>query len=171
MGNMLPHGPPTLEGEVGTRSRDHTRSQTKGSRNGKDLSKGKGGGNGKGTSRGRAPLPASEAEVGSEWHFGGRRCWAWMHNGQDPNGWIELCEHGYLRTSLCGSGQGSWNKKRESGDIVATFGKCHHVLELCRPDFSGGRLAQTFILRKRTMRNGEPLQDKNSLQTCGRLLD
>ena len=109
------------------------------------------------------------------WHFGGKRLWAWMHDGITPNGWIELCDNGALCTNLCPSGQGSWKRQHDSDNLLVIFGKCCHVLELqiTRPsnvpvEYS---FEPTFIVRKRTMVNGEPLRDKRPCRTRGRLLD
>jgi len=123
-------------------------------------------------------LPSSKCDLkddlSSAWHFG-RRVWSWMHDGITSNGWIELCENGYLCTNLCSSGEGSWKRQQDSDNVLVTFGKCCHVLELQItrqgniPVENG--FEPTFIVRKRTMVNGEPLRDKRPCRTRGRLLD
>ena len=114
-------------------------------------------------------------DLSSAWHFGGRRVWSWMHDGTNANGWIELCENGYLCTNLCSSKAGSWKRQPDSDNVLVTFGKCCHVLELqiTRPDNISVKNScdPTFIVRKRTLVNGDPLRDTRPCRTRGRLLD
>ena len=108
------------------------------------------------------------------WHFGGKRRWAWMHDGITPNGWIELCDNGALCTNLCPSGEGSWKQQHNSDNLLVIFGKCCHVLELqiTRPSNEPVQYNSepTFIVRKRIMVNGQPLRDRRPCRTRGRLL-
>ena len=76
----------------------------------------KGGGRGKGGGKGAPRLPddfpayegpATEAELGQAWHLNGARRWAWLHDGREANGWIELGQGGALRTSYGGGGRGT----------------------------------------------------------------
>ena len=113
-------------------------------------------------------------DLSSAWHFDGRRVWSWMHDGVTENGYIELCENGYLCTDLCSSGEGSWTRQPGSDNVLVTFGKCSHLLELqiTRPSNTPLEYSfePTFIVRKRTMVNGQPVRDKRPVRTRGRLL-
>lgn len=108
--------------------------------------------------------PAEEHELGEAWHFGGLRHWLWLHDGSRVNGWLEFGHDGVLRTSLTRDERGSW-KRGDDGEIVATFGKCHHVLELLPAAEDG---PPSFVVSQRTMRDGSPLK-KKSVRTLGRL--
>ena len=119
---------------------------------------GLGGGGGEG-------IVASEAEIGPLWHFRGRRRWAWLHDGHRTNGWIEFGAGGVLRTSFGGDRQGSW-ELRDGGLLRATFGKCHHDLELL-PGVDG-RPPQ-FRLRERLMKDGSRVGDRRVPRTRGEL--
>uniref|UniRef100_A0A7S1PQL7 Uncharacterized protein n=1 Tax=Alexandrium catenella TaxID=2925 RepID=A0A7S1PQL7_ALECA len=111
--------------------------------------------------------PALEEEMGPQWHCGGARRWLWMHDGSRVNGWVEFGRGGLLTTSFGkGRNSGSW-ERRSSGEMVATFGKCHHVLELLPAD--EGR-APGFVLAERAMKDGSALRDRRPSRTCG-LLD
>jgi len=108
--------------------------------------------------------PASEQEIGPTWHFGGRRRWLWLHDGKVVNGWIEFGEAVFLRTSLARGGTGAW-EQRPTGEMVCTFGRCHHVIELL-PASDG---PPSFKMRQRMMKDGSPLRDKGPPRTRGRL--
>ena len=108
---------------------------------------------------------ASEAEMGPEWHCEGRRRWSWMHDGVKPNGWIEFCANGIVRTSLCTDGRGTW-ERLSNGDMLVTFGRCIHILALL-PEAQGQ--PAMFELRERVMRDGSPLSQKRIIPTKGRL--
>jgi len=109
-------------------------------------------------------LPAEEHEMGEAWHFGGLRHWLWLHDGSRVNGWLEFGSNGILRTSLTRDERGSW-KRGDDGEMVATFGKCHHVLELLPAE---GNSPPSFVVSRRAMRDGSPLTKKN-VRTLGRL--
>ena len=76
---------------------------------------------------------------GSPWDFGVMKRWQWMHDGYEVNGWIEFRSGGILRTSF----ERKDAKKdvwcyTTNGNIIATFGNCHHYLQLVdygKPDF------------------------------------
>ena len=76
---------------------------------------------------------------GSAWDFGDVRRWEWMHDGYEVNGWIEFLSGGILRTSF----EKKYNNKEmwcftSNGNIMATFGNCHHYLKLSddeKPEF------------------------------------
>eukprot|EP00933_Yihiella_yeosuensis_P047237 TRINITY_DN42987_c0_g1_i1.p1 TRINITY_DN42987_c0_g1~~TRINITY_DN42987_c0_g1_i1.p1 ORF type:complete len:219 (-),score=23.95 TRINITY_DN42987_c0_g1_i1:374-1030(-) len=106
--------------------------------------------------------PALEAELGPTWHFQGRRRWLWLHNGETPNGWIELGQGGSLQTSF--GGGGAWEIRR-SGELVVTFGRCHHVLRLM-PERPGA--APMFMMQERIMKDGSAIREKY-MRTKGRL--
>ncbi|CAK0874644.1 unnamed protein product [Prorocentrum cordatum] len=114
--------------------------------------------------------PATAEELGPRWHLGGRRRWAWQHDGGAANGWIEFGTGGALWTSFDkGRGDESW-ELRSDGQIVATFGRCHHVLALVpsTPDSA----APTFQLRERLMRDGSAVRNRGAgLRTRGLLLE
>ena len=63
------------------------------------------------------------------WHFEGHRRWDWWHNGKTYNGYVEFGAEGVLRTSLCTGGHGTW-ELRANGEMVLTFGNCHHIVAL-----------------------------------------
>ena len=85
------------------------------------------------------------------WDFGGVRRWQWMHDGYEVNGWIEFLSGGILRTSF----EKKDGKKdvwcyTTNGNIIATFGNCHHYLQLVdhgRPE---------FYVFERILLNGSP---------------
>ena len=114
-------------------------------------------------------------ELSSAWHFGGRRVWSWMHDGTNANGWIDLCENGYLCTNLCSSGTGSWKRQQDSDNVLVTLGTCCRVLalQIPRPDNIPVKNScdPTFIVRKRILVNGDSLRDTRPCRTRGRLLD
>ncbi|CAE8670887.1 unnamed protein product [Polarella glacialis] len=93
--------------------------------------------------------PASEAELGP-WHFNGHRRWLWMHDGLKANGWIELGASGTLQTSFGGGGTGSW-ERRSTGELLVSFGRCLHVLELLQQPEEA---VPMFCMRERTMKDG-----------------
>lgn len=113
------------------------------------------------------PIPtASITEIGPDWHFEGRRKWQWLHDGCKPNGWIEFGAKHVLRTSLCDSGRGYWDRQ-DNGDMTVTFGKCHHIVFLL--DSPEGE-PPMFELRKRVMKDGSPLRKiRVGTPTRGRL--
>ena len=90
-----------------------------------------------------------------------------MHDGEQVNGWFELCANGRLRTSFS-QAYGWWEKLHGSTDLAVSFGKCRHVLEIIAPGpwFERPR----FILRDRMMLSGEALGDKRPFVTRGCLL-
>uniref|UniRef100_A0A7S1ACE5 Uncharacterized protein n=1 Tax=Noctiluca scintillans TaxID=2966 RepID=A0A7S1ACE5_NOCSC len=106
---------------------------------------------------------ASEEELGPSWHFGGRRRWQWMHNGSSPNGWIEFGCNGTLRTTWY---PGSWEILPGGKELVASFGKCHHVLAL---DPAVDPNAPEFFVRERIMRDGSKARDRPGPTSRGRL--
>jgi len=110
---------------------------------------------------------AAEVEMGPQWHFEGRRRWLWLHDGSKPNGWVEFGADGILRTSLCTGGRGSW-ERRSNGEMLITFGKCHHIVFLL--DVDDGQ-PPMFELRERVMKDGSPLRNKRMTgsPTRGRL--
>ena len=62
-----------------------------------------------------------------------------MHDGYEANGWIEFCSGGILRTSFekKDAKQDVWCYTT-NGNIIATFGNCHHYLQLVdygKPEF------------------------------------
>ena len=84
-------------------------------------------------------LSSQSVVDGSPWDWGSMKRWHWMHDGCAVNGWIEFHSGGILRTSF-----EKKNKSKEvwsftsNGNIKATFGNCHHYLQLCdedRPEF------------------------------------
>ena len=91
-----------------------------------------------------------------------------MHDGEEVNGWFELCANGRLRTSFS-QAYGQWEKLHGSTDLAVSFGMCRHVLEL----IGVGPLSSQprFILRDRMMLGGEPLGDRRPFVTRGFLLD
>ena len=62
-----------------------------------------------------------------------------MHDGREVNGWIEFLSGGILRTSFEkeDNNKEMWNFT-SNGTIMATFGNCHHYLQLSddeKPEF------------------------------------
>mmetsp|Transcript_2312 Transcript_2312/g.5840 ORF Transcript_2312/g.5840 Transcript_2312/m.5840 type:complete len:191 (+) Transcript_2312:42-614(+) len=104
---------------------------------------------------------ASAEEIGPDWHFDGKRRWAWFHDGSVPNGWIEFCSGGVLRTSLSKE-NGTWERRGEK-EMVATFGRCHHSLVLVE-----GRTPQ-FKVTQRSRKDGGPMKGQRQPNTRGRL--
>ena len=110
--------------------------------------------------------PATESELGEHWHADGGRRWSWLHNGHEANGWIELGTGGALRTSFnSANGAGKW-ELRYTGELVVTFGKCHHVLRLL-PTRPGD--APEFRMTERIMRDGSAPRSQRPARTRGRL--
>jgi hypothetical protein len=95
----------------------------------------------------RAGENASPQEIGSLWHFEGRRKWFWMHDGEKQNGWLHFCAKGSLKTNLCNTGRGSW-ELQSNGEMSLTFGNCHHTVFL----LPHVQLEPMFELRERVMR-------------------
>ena len=140
MANLPPHDSPTTEAEVGRRSRNHNQSE------------GRGGSKGKGISH--LPPPGPSASSGtSAAEDAGLGC---IMAGSPAAGLS------YANIGL------SAQRRRDSGDMVVTFGKCHHMLDLLPTTSSGNGHATTFILRERIMRNRQPLRERRALQTRGR---
>mmetsp|Transcript_16171 Transcript_16171/g.41602 ORF Transcript_16171/g.41602 Transcript_16171/m.41602 type:complete len:223 (-) Transcript_16171:213-881(-) len=110
--------------------------------------------------------PASEAELGAEWHFGGLRRWEWLHNGEEANGWLELGAGGTLHTSFSNRGSIHWERK-SIGELVITFGRCHHFCQLLPTDSAGP--APMFLVRDRQMKDGSAARPQKRL-TRGRLV-
>ena len=75
--------------------------------------------------------PAQPAVDGTAWDFDGVKRWHWMHDGRKVNGWIEFQSGGILRTSFEKEDNKNemWNFT-SNGNIMATFGNCHHYLQL-----------------------------------------
>ena len=109
---------------------------------------------------------ASASEVGAHWHFDGRRRWAWQHDGDRTNGFIEFGAAGKLWTNFRGLwSEGEWQLRH--GDIMrATFGKCHHDLALV-----GEATPPAFVLHERQMKDGSRTRDRGPPRTRGYLLD
>ena len=99
---------------------------------------------------------ASEEEMGSQWHFAGRRRWLWLHDGSKPNGLVEFGVDAILRTTLCTGGRGTW-ERRPNDEMALTFGRCHHVIVLL-PEVQGQ--APMSELRERSMKDDSPLRGR-----------
>lgn len=107
---------------------------------------------------------ASEEELGEAWHCEGHRRWAWLHDGSESNGWIEFGAAGTLRTSFGGGGKGGWERSPgPSEEVVVTFGKCHHVLEII-PETKPAM----FFMKERRMRDGSAVRSNGPPRTKGR---
>mmetsp|Transcript_51590 Transcript_51590/g.122756 ORF Transcript_51590/g.122756 Transcript_51590/m.122756 type:complete len:188 (-) Transcript_51590:161-724(-) len=106
--------------------------------------------------------PASAEEMGDAWHFGGKRKWQWLHDGAVPNGWIEFCSNGVLRTSLSKE-NGSWERQGDS-EMIASFGRCHHTLMLMQSERQ-----PHFVVTNRAMKDGRPTKNPKQPKTRGRL--
>mmetsp|Transcript_83238 Transcript_83238/g.239279 ORF Transcript_83238/g.239279 Transcript_83238/m.239279 type:complete len:226 (+) Transcript_83238:276-953(+) len=142
---------------------------------------GRGAGGGRGGGRGRSSQarasspnsepfrgPASEAELGAAWHFGGLRRWEWLHNGEEANGWLELGAGGTLQTSFSNRGSTNWERK-STGELVITFGNCHHFCELLTPRMDSAGRAPMFLVRDRQMKDGSGSRPQKR-PTRGRLV-
>ncbi|CAE7909365.1 unnamed protein product [Symbiodinium necroappetens] len=105
--------------------------------------------------------PATAEELG-DWHFGGRRRWLWFHDGQTQNGWFELGAAGGLRVEIGRSRGGSW-WRGWSGELVVSFGRCHHVLELTQ-----AAEIPTFRVKERKMKDGSVAR-AHEAKTIGKL--
>ena len=94
--------------------------------------------------------PPQPAVDGSAWDFGDVRRWEWMHDGYEVNGWIEFRSGGVLRTSF---EKKDGNKDvwcyTTNGNIIATFGNCHHYLKLSDED------KPEFYVFERILLNGD----------------
>eukprot|EP00928_Gymnodinium_smaydae_P034092 TRINITY_DN24241_c0_g1_i1.p1 TRINITY_DN24241_c0_g1~~TRINITY_DN24241_c0_g1_i1.p1 ORF type:complete len:321 (-),score=46.92 TRINITY_DN24241_c0_g1_i1:117-1079(-) len=145
---------------------------------GRVLTSAAGGGTSHGSSasrgfRQRAPSPpgaafrgaATEAELGPRWHFDGARRWQWLHDGRSENGWIELGAGGALKTSFGSKGSNSW-EMLSSGELVVTFGRCHHICELLP---ARGNEAPMFVVKERKMKDGSAARPQRGPSTRGRL--
>ena len=104
--------------------------------------------------------------MGPKWNFDGRRRWQWLHDGMKPNGWVEFGIEGILRTSLCTGGRGKW-ELRPNGEMVITFGKCHHIVFLLS---QAEDQPPMFEMQERAMKDGSSLRGQPSASpTRGRL--
>ena len=96
---------------------------------------------------------ATEQELGAEWHFGGRRCWDWLHDGRRPNGWVVLGLNGVLLTSFPPAvndhPSASWWRRGDGGSLMICFLNCIH---LCR--LREGAAVPTFDVSERFLRTG-----------------
>ena len=93
--------------------------------------------------------PPQPAVDGSAWDFGVIRRWQWMHDGCEVNGWIEFLSGGILRTSFekKDNSKEMWSFT-SNGNIIATFGNCHHYLKLSDEDMA------EFYVFERILLNG-----------------
>ena len=95
-------------------------------------------------------LSSQSVVEGSPWDWGSMKRWHWMHDGCEVNGWIEFHSGGILRTSF-----EKKNKSKEvwsftsNGNIKATFGNCHHYLQLSDED------KPEFYVFERILLNGD----------------
>ena len=67
------------------------------------------------------------------WHFGGLRTWLWRHDGIQVNGWIQLGARGVLHHGFsCTTrhGEATWQSGDHLGQLILSFGNCHHYCEL-----------------------------------------
>ncbi|CAE7663085.1 unnamed protein product, partial [Symbiodinium pilosum] len=105
--------------------------------------------------------PAAAEELG-DWDFGGRRRWLWLHNGKVENGWFEFGAGGSLRIEVGRAREGSW-KHGEAGELIVTFGRCHHVLELVQEAAE----IPTFRVKERIMKDDRLPARTNEAKTIG----
>jgi len=110
---------------------------------------------------------ASETEKSPQWHIEGRRRRLWMHDGTEPNGWVEFCTQGILFNSFYTRVHGRW-QRQPNQEMLITFGNCEHVVFLLPED--QGEFPM-FKLRERVMKNALLARSKNrsGIITRGRL--
>lgn len=82
---------------------------------------------------------------------------AWAHDGQRKNGWVELKENGQLLTGWC---EGTWKVVDSDPDVIdMTFGSSKH---LCRFKEGGFVVEEKFL--QKTMK---PSYKPDQPRTCG----